>query len=58
MFTGYQTCDVQSLQYPAVAVRSGDVLREVGTVPEPQSLALVVSALAVLSAAIHRHRTA
>jgi hypothetical protein len=43
-----------SFQYYAVAVRDGDVLRDVGLVPEPQSLVLALTALAGLVAALRR----
>lgn len=42
----------------AVAVRDGDVLREVSEVPEPQSLVLALTALAGLSVARRRQRRA
>ena len=42
----------------AVAVRSGDVLRVDGTVPEPQSLALALTALAGLGVSLRRRRAA
>jgi hypothetical protein len=47
--------DVRTAMY-AVAVRSGDVLRDVGTVPEPQSLALALTALAGLGLGLRRRR--
>jgi MYXO-CTERM domain-containing protein len=42
---GYQGDDGTGVALYAVAVRSGDVLREAGTVPEPQTLALALLAL-------------
>ena len=43
---------------PAVAMRSGDVLRDDGTVPEPHSLVLALAALACLGVAQRRRRAA
>jgi hypothetical protein len=55
---GFQNYGVTANGFYAVAVRSGDVLRVDGTVPEPQSLALVLTALAGLGVSVRRRRAA
>jgi hypothetical protein len=57
-FVGSQFLVGQSRQSYAVAVRPGDVLRDAGNVPEPQSLVLALTALAALGAALRRRRAA
>lgn len=57
-FDGFQGFVPKSFGLYAVAVRSGDVLRDGGTVPEPQSLALALTALAGLGLALRRRRAA
>ena len=55
---GLQHYTRTSAGFYAVAVRSGDVLRVTGTVPEPQSLLLALTALAGLGVALRRRRAA
>jgi hypothetical protein len=55
---GYQSRAGKGVALNAVALRTGDVLRDVGTVPEPQGLALALTALAGLGAALRRRRAA
>jgi hypothetical protein len=55
---GFQGYNAVNTGWYAVAVRSGDVLRVDGTVPEPQSLALALTALAGLGVALRRRRAA
>lgn len=52
-FRGSQGAGPKSSPLHAVAVRSGDVLRDGGTVPEPHTLALTLLALGVATARRH-----